>query len=404
MMRKRKMPGAAIGTILCLGLLLNPFAEQNRVYGADAPVAINETNFPDENFREYVKDNFDRNDDDELSVSEMESVIYISVSNQGITDLTGVGYFNNLQTLACNDNQLSSLDMSQNTSLTQLTCTGNQLSSLDVSRNVSLESLDCYDNQLSSLDVSRSTSLMRLVCYGNRLSNLDVSYNVDLNTLVCHENQLSSLDVSHNVNLETLWCNGNQLSNLDVSQNASLTNLNYTDNQISVPIYQTDSEYYIDLSALQLDVSRVSEPSTGTYDSGTGHITWQSLAEIGNNLTYQYAVGFEDRKMNVKVNISGDPIKVGLPEETTSATENLPSTEETTTGQDTTQNTEVTATGQEITQNTEATTGQDVPQNTEAAKASQDTPKTGDAMLPVWIGILGIFSVGSWFLTRKKKA
>ncbi|MDE7366869.1 MAG: hypothetical protein K2N24_05895, partial [Lachnospiraceae bacterium] len=70
----RKIIGAAISTVLGLGLLLNPWTTLNQAYGVDAPIAINETNFPDEVFRNYVKDNFDEDGNSELSVSELENV------------------------------------------------------------------------------------------------------------------------------------------------------------------------------------------------------------------------------------------------------------------------------------------------------------------------------------------
>jgi Leucine-rich repeat (LRR) protein len=49
------------------------------------------------------------------------------------------------------NNQLTSLDVSQNTALTELDCNDNQLTSLNVSQNTALTYLDCSDNQLTSL-------------------------------------------------------------------------------------------------------------------------------------------------------------------------------------------------------------------------------------------------------------
>ena len=59
--------------------------------------------------------------------------------------------------LDCNENQLTSLNVSKNTALTSLECSYNQLTSLDVSKNTALEELDCFSNQLTSLDVSKNT-------------------------------------------------------------------------------------------------------------------------------------------------------------------------------------------------------------------------------------------------------
>ncbi len=73
------------------------------------------------------------------------------------------------------DNQLQSLDVSQNQLLTRLYCSGNQLQSLDVSQNPSLTMLKCSGNQLQSLDVSQNPSLVVLHCSYNQLQSLNVA-------------------------------------------------------------------------------------------------------------------------------------------------------------------------------------------------------------------------------------
>ena len=68
--------------------------------------------------------------------------------------------FSALRYLDCNNNQLTSLDVTKNTALTTLSCGGNQLSSLDVTKNTALTSLECYFIQLTSLDVTKNTKLL----------------------------------------------------------------------------------------------------------------------------------------------------------------------------------------------------------------------------------------------------
>ena len=389
MQKRKRVLGAAISTMLSLGLLINPNAELSPVYGADVPVAIDETNFPDAVFRKYVKDEFDTDGDEELSVSEMESVTTVSVTDQNITDLTGIEYFINLEQLSCDKNNLSSLDVSQNTVLEYLSCHDNNLSSLDVSHNTVLNYLSCDGNELKNLDVSQNTVLERLLCDGNELKNLDVSQNTALEYLSCDFNNLSSLNVSQNTVLEELQCAYNQLSSLDVSQNTALKTLRCGNNKISLPLYQSGSEYYIDLSSLPLDTGRVLNPSVGSYNAENGHIEGLTLDINGSSLTYQYNVDLQDRIMEVTVNISGDPIII------TESTTSTPGTESTVTEQDMPQDTNATATGWDTPQTTEA---DNITQNT-----AQNTPKTGDTMLPVWIAILGLLSTVSYLVARKKK-
>ena len=200
-------------------------------YEKDA-IAINEINFPDAVFREYVKQ-FDLNGSGLLSQEEIKEITGITVNEQGIKTLKGVEYFTSLKLLYCLSNQLTSLDVSRNTALGFLDCSHNQLDSLDISRNTELYYLACGYNQLSSLEVSRNTALTSLNCDSNQLSSLDVSKNTLLNYLSFDNNKLSKLNISKNTALNTLWCINNQLLNLDVSKNTALKYLMCYGNRIS---------------------------------------------------------------------------------------------------------------------------------------------------------------------------
>ena len=61
------------------------------------------------------------------------------------------------------------------------------------------------------------TALFSLYCYNNQLTTLDVSNNKALTFLSCYNNQLTTLDVSNNKALTYLFCGNNQLTTLDVS-------------------------------------------------------------------------------------------------------------------------------------------------------------------------------------------
>jgi len=117
------------------------------------------------------------------------------------------------------------------TALTSLGCGFNQLTTLDLSNNTALIDLECYYNyQLTTLDVSNCTALTFLSCSGNQLTTLDVSTNTALTYLYCDYNQLTTLDVSTNTALTYVECDNNQLTCLDVSNNDSLYFLRVFDN------------------------------------------------------------------------------------------------------------------------------------------------------------------------------
>ena len=138
---------------------------ENGIAVQSAGVAIDNTNFPDANFRTIVED-FDTNNDSSLSDTEIAAVKEINCFRKRITNLKGIEYFTSLNNLWCAENKLTALDVSKNTALTYLSCGYNQLTTLDVSKNTALTHLSCDNNQLTSLDVS-NTDMDDLNCYDN---------------------------------------------------------------------------------------------------------------------------------------------------------------------------------------------------------------------------------------------
>ena len=90
-----------------------------------AEVVINATNFPDENFRKYVSENIDKDGNGKLSEGEISACKEINCSNCQISSLKGIEYFTALETLYCNDNNLSSLNLNKNIALKLLYCIDN---------------------------------------------------------------------------------------------------------------------------------------------------------------------------------------------------------------------------------------------------------------------------------------
>ena len=215
--------------------------------GVTGDVVINEA-FPDQVFREFVKQ-YDNNNDGKLSQDELAAVTEMDLDpydvpydkpyrGEKISSLKGIEHFTSLKNLNCKLNLLTELDVSQNPALESLDCSYNQLRALDVSNNLALKELNCCGSnngsyKLRALDVSNCPALEKLNCKGNELSTLDVSKNSELNSLDCEGNHLSALDVSKNSELNSLNCGDNHLSALDVSKNSELNSLNCGDNKLS---------------------------------------------------------------------------------------------------------------------------------------------------------------------------
>ena len=229
----------------------------------DSTIELSEHNFPDEAFREYLKQ-FDIKKDNKLVPAERKAVKKIDVHGKSIGRLNGIEFFPNLETLYCYNNTLTSLDVSKNEKLADLWCSQNNLTSLDVSKNPELKELWCSDNNLTSLDVSKNIALQKLACSGN---------------------QLTSLDVSKNTNLTSLNCNQNRLTSLDVSQTA-VTTLKASDNQIDINVETTPRTF--DLSTLpgKFDVTKATNWNGGTVSGKTLKVN-----ESATQVTYTYDCG-----------------------------------------------------------------------------------------------------------------
>lgn len=190
---------------------------------AASVVNIDETNFPDEIFRTFVAENIDQNADGALTEEECAAVKSINLSVKYISSIKGIEYFTQLEKLNCDDNKLTSLDISKNTKLIELMCDYNSITSLDVSKNTQLTILSVMKNKLTSIDVTMLPQLKYLICEENALIRLDVSKNTELTNLYCEDNELTSLDISNNTKLMYLHCGGNKLTSLDITNCPKLT-------------------------------------------------------------------------------------------------------------------------------------------------------------------------------------
>ena len=310
-------------------------------------VEINSTNFPNQVFLQYVKDNIDTADttgqkDGKLSQAERDAVTEISITNTNCTDLTGIAYFANLKILYCSDNKLTGLDMSGNPALEQLLCYENNLESLNVTKNKKLSKLKCQHNglkelnlkdnenltelncsynQLTTLDVSKNAKLSILECYNNGMEELNLGDITNLSWLLCAENNLTELDVSKNPYLERLHCRHNKLRRLVIGKNYSLTMLYLMDNQLTSLDLNGKWEIWNFDYAVQSYAIDVNED--GTFDltslpegfDASKTAEWKGGTRVGNTLNvnshevrYEYNTGsnyYRQKWMEVKLKVNG---------------------------------------------------------------------------------------------------
>lgn len=308
-------------------------------------IAINEENFPDKNFRDYVASLWDANHDNRFSPSEITAAKSIQCDNffggQPIKSLKGIEYFTEISELSCVYNDLTEIDLSHNTKLEYLNChhnklkeldvselplletfycDSNKLQSIDVSENKKLKDFSCKENSLGTLNVSQNKELERLVCGHNNLTKLDVSENKKLKEFWCYENKLSNLDLGNQTELEVLSCAKNPLSVLDVSantklkklyvSNTNLTSLDATNNTALETFKGKDCSYNIavegdgkfDLTTLpgHFDANKATATRGGTINENENILT---VDPNSKTFRYDYDIGQPNKKMNVVLNV-----------------------------------------------------------------------------------------------------
>ena len=236
----RNGANASIGTLnltgnpnlTCISVDDVAFAEANFT-NIDAQTEFstncNAVQIPDANFKAALLANTSINtvDDGEITFEEAEAFTgTMNVSNESILDLTGIEAFINITALLVNNNDIGSIDVSNNIDLQNLQLENCGLSSgIDISTLTELTAFNGRSNGFTSIDLSNNTKLSNLRLEFNELSSLDLSSNTMITQLRVANNPLVALDVSAQPNLTTLYADNTQIAELDVSGNTSLHTL-----------------------------------------------------------------------------------------------------------------------------------------------------------------------------------
>lgn len=297
---------------------------------AETKIAIDTKNFPDANFRNFLKTY--STDGNTLSESDIAKITALGVKEsektifEKVTNLSGIEYLTSLRELNIEGNtKITALDLSQNDSLIQLdagNCTklasvklpagittvhlsstaisefdtsaltelsdlavsGTKLTSLDVSKNTKLEALSIAFTGINSIDLTANTELKELYVSGCDLTKLDVSKNTKLLTLFAGNCNLTSLDVSNNTELTWLNVSKNHLTSLDLT---GLDNLNqlYVDGNVRNIGTVVDGEFDLSTVIDDFDVSKVSDVVGAEMDENG------KLTGITGKVTYAYSSG-----------------------------------------------------------------------------------------------------------------
>ena len=222
-----------------------------------AQVEINETNFPDENFRTFVSQNtIDTNVDGVLSQAELNAVtgefypIY-----QGIEDMTGIQYFTSLVEIACYGNNISGANMYKFVNCLPTVSNGVLVIAQDdadpdnvitkaqvkIAKDKGWEIIK-FSGSLQSYageDLSVSATFFPDATFRSVVAGYDTDHNSILSedelekvlTIDVKNKGIKNLKgIEHFPNLVGLLCSGNNLTTLDVSNNKKLMILDCSNN------------------------------------------------------------------------------------------------------------------------------------------------------------------------------
>ena len=231
---------------IVMGTGYNASAKRFGAYWAQIAVGVcrtDETVFPDANFRQAL---FDYAKNPSSGIVEGFPYNYytypvgaytgyikdwkkMDLAGKSIANLKGIEHFYNLQTLICNDNQLTSVDLTKNVNLSTLNLSNNSLSTIDLSKNKELNTLSLRNNKLESLDVTNNVNLQSLHVNNNLLTEINLAANWMLKYLDINDNKLNTLDLSYAEYLE-VNCQNNKLTEISVGD---IERLNCSNNNLT---------------------------------------------------------------------------------------------------------------------------------------------------------------------------
>ena len=191
---------------------------------------------PDENFKSYLLENFDADNDGKISLSEAKEVKEIDCSDRSIKSLNGIEKFVNLEKLNCSYNLIDELEITnikKSKTLKMLICIAynENTTFLEIpDGNFKSYLLETFDtNNQGKISLLEAKAIKEIDCSGRNIKSLKgIEKFVNLEYLNCSNNQLDELKVQDNKKLNRLVCNRNNMPlTVHVALSSSIINDDY---------------------------------------------------------------------------------------------------------------------------------------------------------------------------------
>lgn len=214
---------------------------------------------------------------------------------------TTMRIYGDIQKLDCSENgeNVTSMDVSNNTGLHDLRCYDNNISSLNVDMLKYLVNFACSKNPLHTLSIKNLEYLEEVYCADNMLTSLELKGLNSLRILNCRSNKLDFIDISEFENLERLFCHDNLFTTavIDSIYCALPDRGNQGQPGIIQPIFNTESDNYATVVATNdrnaksknwsvqyyQDSSPVTTTGGHVFGSSTDCIQYSAITEIYPN-------------------------------------------------------------------------------------------------------------------------
>lgn len=193
-----------------------------------------------ENLQCYYNDNLA----EITGLGDCTAITYLDCEDCAITDLSAVNNLNNLQSLYCRVNKITSLTVtnksnltyvraSGNTALTDVNITGNSnLATLNINNCTALKNLYSHTNNLTTLNVEGNNNMIYMSCRDNPgLTGITgLASCTALKSFYCYSTSINDLSVVNSLSdLEILSCYNTKITSLTVTNKSHLTMVSFRD-------------------------------------------------------------------------------------------------------------------------------------------------------------------------------
>ncbi|THF51728.1 hypothetical protein E6C50_08180 [Flavobacterium supellecticarium] len=220
--------------ILLVNLLFSSFINAQKI------------KFKDENFKSALLElGYDFNKDNEIQISEIDTVVKLKVSKKKIKVLDDLVHFKKLKMINAMTNQITSLDVfNDNSTIEEIYIGENQLGKKMILKNIkNLKGLYAFRNGIEEINFIGTDNIESLYLQGNLFERIEFKNLTKLSTLQLSENEkLKEINVSNNKELAQLYLTDTAILKLDITNNPLLKTL-YVEKKVRIEVNGKQSDF-----------------------------------------------------------------------------------------------------------------------------------------------------------------